>query len=155
MVLEITRRQKVPLPPPFDRWLLSQIYWWFRDWTKLQKVLRWKRNAQTENQGSANGNGTARRQRALGARRVEKKFQRNIARSLPFHWTPQETGRMLLKMQNDVNASLRGCKMRRHPGHLAHLRKFRRTEAQYMECNNLLARGVSCGRLASFAAPLL
>jgi hypothetical protein len=31
---------------------------------------------------------------------------RNIARSLPFRWTPQETSRMLLKMEKDVNASL-------------------------------------------------
>jgi hypothetical protein len=62
---------------------------------------------------------------------------------------------MLLKMENDVNASLRCGKVRRHPEHLAHLRQFRRTEAEYIEFNNLLAPGVSCGRLASFAAPLL
>jgi hypothetical protein len=57
-------------------------------------------------------------------------------------------------MENDVNASLRGWKVPRHQGHLEHLRKFARTEAQYIEFNNPLARGVSCGRLASFAAPL-
>jgi hypothetical protein len=106
MVLEITRRPSAPLSPPFDRCLQSHTYSWFRDRTKVQEILRWNRNVQRENQRSAKGRGTARRPRALGARRVEEKFQRNIARSLPLHWTPQETDRMLLKMQNDVNASL-------------------------------------------------
>src|SRR5712692_2018264 len=48
-------------------------------------------------------------QRPLGrrTRRVGKIPRRNIARSLPFHWTPQETSRMLLKMEKDVNARLR------------------------------------------------
>jgi hypothetical protein len=50
------------------------------------------------------------------------------------------------------HASLRGWKL---PGHPAHLRKFRGIEARYIERNNLLARGVSCGRLPSFAAPRL
>src|SRR5713226_2177007 len=40
-------------------------------------------------------------------RRVGKILKRNIARSLPFHWNPQETSRMLLKMEKDVNARLR------------------------------------------------
>jgi hypothetical protein len=53
------------------------------------------------------------------------------------------------------HASLRGWKLPRHPGHPEHLRKFRGIEARYIERNNLLARGVSCGRLPSFAAPLL
>jgi hypothetical protein len=58
-------------------------------------------------------------------------------------------------MENDVNASLLGYKVRRHPEHLAHPRKFRRTGVQYIKCNDPLAHGVSCGRLASFAGPLL
>ena len=37
---------------------------------------------------------------------------RNIARSLPFLWTPQETSRMLLKMEKDVNASLQSREAR-------------------------------------------
>jgi len=37
---------------------------------------------------------------------------RNIARPLPFRWTPQETSRMLLKMEKDVNASLQSCEAR-------------------------------------------
>jgi hypothetical protein len=37
---------------------------------------------------------------------------RYIARSLPFRWTPQETSRMLLKMEKDVNASLQSCEAR-------------------------------------------
>ena len=45
---------------------------------------------------------------ARGPRRVGKSLMRNIARPLPFHWTPQETSRMLLKMEKDVNACLRG-----------------------------------------------
>jgi hypothetical protein len=75
----------------------------------------------------------------------------------PYHYTgpPKETGRILLKMESDVNASLLGYKVRRHPEDLAHLWKFRRTEVQYIKCNDPLAHGVSCGRLPSFAAPLL
>jgi len=41
---------------------------------------------------------------------------RNIARSLPFHGTPQETSRMLLKMEKDVNASLRSLQVVLPPG---------------------------------------
>src|SRR5579859_4114500 len=44
---------------------------------------------------------------ARWTRRVGKNLKRNIARSLPFHRTPQETSRMLLKTEKDVNACLR------------------------------------------------
>src|ERR1700731_3407344 len=44
---------------------------------------------------------------ARGPRRIGKNLIRNIARPLPFHWTPQETSRILLKMEKDVNACLR------------------------------------------------
>jgi hypothetical protein len=45
---------------------------------------------------------------ARGPGRVGENLMRNIARPLPFHWTPQETSRMLLKMDKDVNACLLG-----------------------------------------------
>jgi hypothetical protein len=76
---------------------------------------------------------------------------------------------MLPKMENDVNASLRvlvkrlcadvrvttrlqGATPPRTSGASPEISGY---EARYIECNNLLARGVSCGRLPSFAAPLL
>ena len=53
----------------------------------------------------------------------------------PYHYTgpPQKPGRILLKMENDVNASLLGCKVRRHPDHPARLRKFRRTGVHHFK----------------------
>src|ERR1700730_11913415 len=109
MVLEIRRRPSAPLVPPFDREPVSHIYAWLRDRKTLQKISQRKRvgSARRENQRSANCSGVARRPRAQRARRIGKKFRRNIARSLPLHWTPQETSRMLLKMEKDVNACLR------------------------------------------------
>src|SRR5713101_2199905 len=44
-----------------------------------------------KNQRGAKRSGIARRPRAYRARRVGESVKRNIARSLPFHWTPQET----------------------------------------------------------------
>src|ERR1700681_358771 len=85
---------------------------------------------------------------ARGPRRVGKSLMRNIARPLPFHWTPQETSRMLLKMEKDVNACLRDS-----------VRKtFSRSERiladEKKEMQNALALAISCGRLAAFTAPL-
>src|SRR6202023_1868886 len=69
-----------------------------------QVVLEWIRreNQRGSNRRSAGG------VLARGPRRVGKSLMRNIARPLPFHWTPQETSRMLLKMEKDVNACLLG-----------------------------------------------
>ncbi len=112
MVLEIRRRRIEPLVPPLDRWPVSHIYWWLQDWRKAQKLSKRKRvgSVRRKNQRRANYSGIARRPEAHRARRVGKKFRRNIARSLPLHGTPLETSRMLLKMEKDVNACLRGCR---------------------------------------------
>jgi len=76
---------------------------------------------------------------------------RNIARSLPFLWTPQETSRMLLKMEKDVNASLqsRETQCSRNILSSERIRPARKKEMQ-----QALAPGVSCGRLAAFTALL-
>jgi len=76
---------------------------------------------------------------------------RNIARSLPFLWTPQETSRMLLKMEKDVNASLQ-----RREAHSSQniFSSERIWPARKKEMQQALALGVSCGRLAAFTALL-
>ena len=58
----------------------------------------WRGNQRGSNRGSAGG------VLARGTRRVGENLQLNIARSLPLQGTPQETSRMLLKMEKDVNA---------------------------------------------------
>ena len=110
MVLEIRRRPSAPLVPPFELEPVSHISSWLQDWKKPQKLSQRKRvgSVRMKNQRRANCSEIARRPEAHRARRVGKKFRRNIARSLPLHWTPLETSRMLLKMEKDVNACLRG-----------------------------------------------
>src|ERR1700737_3465919 len=110
MVLEISlRRLTAPGLPPLDREALRQIYSRLRDRYKLHKKSQRNRvgSVRMQNQRRVNCSGSARRPRAYRARRIGKIFRRNIARSLPLHWTPRETGRMLLKMEKDVNACLR------------------------------------------------
>jgi len=63
---------------------------------------------------------------------------------------------MLLKMEKDVNACLRVCEFARCAAlgkHFAFGKNLRGQEKK--KCNNALAHGLSCGRLASFDAPLL
>jgi hypothetical protein len=76
---------------------------------------------------------------------------RNIARSLPFLWTPQETSRMLLKMEKDVNASLQSRETQCSRTFLVP-KEFGRQGKKEMQ--QALALGVSCGRLAAFTALL-
>src|ERR1700730_718511 len=142
MVLEISpRRRSAPLLPPFDHEALRQIYSPLRDRNKLRKKSQ--RNGvgsvRRKNQRSANCGVTARRRRAYRARRIGKKFRRNIARSLPFHGTPQETGRMLLKMEKHVNACVIVILIALALSSAPYVRKANK---------NALAHGVSCGRLA-------
>jgi hypothetical protein len=63
---------------------------------------------------------------------------------------------MLLKMEKDVNACLRVCevcKVRCSWEHFPFGKNLRGQEKK--KYNNALAHGISCGRLASFDAPLL
>jgi hypothetical protein len=63
---------------------------------------------------------------------------------------------MLLKMEKDVNACLRVsevCNVRCSRGHFPFGKNLR--EQGKKKYNNALAHGLSCGRLASFDAPLL
>ena len=60
---------------------------------------------------------------------------------------------MLLKMEKDVNACLRGLQVCT-AGELFRLGKDFRVQ-KIKKCNNALAQGISCGRLASFDAPLM
>ena len=63
---------------------------------------------------------------------------------------------MLLKMEKDVNACLHVCEVCRARCSWEHfpLGKNLRVHGK-KKCNNALAHGLSCGRLASFDAPLL
>src|SRR6266404_2649169 len=103
IVLEISpRRSSTPLLPPFDHEALRQTYSRLRDTNKLQKLSERNRTGieQRKNQRRANCRESARRPRAQRARRIGKKFRRNIARSLPLHGTPQETDGYYSKCKN-------------------------------------------------------
>ncbi len=115
--------------------------------------LEWNRkiSSQVEAEGADNnqrGMDRSNAQRPLGrrTRRVGKILKRNIARSLPFHRNPQETSRMLLKMEKDVNARLRLLeKVSASSSYCA------REKAGEKTSKNALALAISCGRLAPIA----
>jgi hypothetical protein len=59
---------------------------------------------------------------------------------------------MLLKMEKDVNARLRGLQICTAGEYFPFGKDF---ACKKQKCNNALAHGISCGRLASFDAPLM
>jgi hypothetical protein len=60
---------------------------------------------------------------------------------------------MLLKMEKDVNARLRGLQVCTAGEYFLLGKDFRAQKIK--KCNNALAHGISCGRLGSFDAPLM
>ena len=119
-------------------------------------VIRKPRSSQNSGFTRAHCARKARPVEASRARRIWRELLRNIARPLPFHWTPQETGRMLLKIKkirqymSKIYFAIRAPRTKFTPPF-----PTRSSTIKNKKCKNSLALRISCGRLAPFSAPLI